>query len=143
MENKVAGQPCSKCGNIYEMGKKGVYCKACYIQWKNAQTGTSGHNPAYIAPVATTAPNKATPEVDWDRISFGKCKHAHTLKMMEVYLKTNGFADGIRDLHTYIDAMEKAAEKLAKRDMRVLDKPQMSPIADQVDQDPFPEEPTF
>lgn len=34
-QEKIVGQPCSVCGQPYVMGKKGVYCVACYKVWAN------------------------------------------------------------------------------------------------------------
>lgn len=30
---KVVGQLCDKCGMPYVLGKKGAYCKPCYVKW--------------------------------------------------------------------------------------------------------------
>ena len=65
--------------------------------------------------------------VDWDRISFGKCKHAFLIEAYKAGLAKDNSLDDI----------ERTCEEWAKRSMRVLEEPRMSPISDQVDQDPF------
>ena len=37
---KVVGQPCPDCQTPFIQGPKGVYCKPCYVNWKNNKANT-------------------------------------------------------------------------------------------------------
>jgi len=56
---KVLGQPCQDCGTPYVQGPRGIYCKPCYIKWKNGQQSqpapTNAPAPTYV-PAPTYAP---------------------------------------------------------------------------------------
>jgi hypothetical protein len=43
-QEKIEGQPCSVCGQPYVMGKKGVYCVACYKIWANQNKPQGSYN---------------------------------------------------------------------------------------------------
>ena len=118
MQDKVVGEQCNTCGTPYIMGKKGAYCKPCYIKWAN-DNKTQNNAPAPNA-------NNATQEVDWDKISFGKCKFGF---MVEVYKKTDKIE---------LDELEKIAEELATRAMRILPKAAVQTPEDNI---PVPEMP--
>ena len=128
---KTIGQPCENgCGGKYVQNPKTgkVFCEnKCWLNNANSKPV----NPGFAQSTATntenanltlTTPKKDTP--DWDRISFGKCKYGF---MVEIYKKEN----------MSLDDMEKLAEDMAKRAMRVLEQPKVSPVMDELDQSPF------
>ena len=71
---RVAGAPCEKCQTPYIQGPKGVYCKKCYIDYKNSQKTTE---PTYEkAPFVTPQEDQAK----WDKIAEGKVRHGFALE---------------------------------------------------------------
>ena len=84
------------------------------------------------SPQATPTPSYQAPsrppireDVNWDKISFGKCKHAFLIEQMKA---------GIN-----LEQAEIEAEKWAKASMRVLGEPQVKSLGSRpvVDQIPF------
>uniref|UniRef100_A0A6H1ZLY1 Uncharacterized protein n=1 Tax=viral metagenome TaxID=1070528 RepID=A0A6H1ZLY1_9ZZZZ len=107
MENKFI-QKCAICGNELVWIKEGVSRTtgksyngfyACIdrshkqptyqqaIQQNRNAFNQSYHptaTPAFkTAPSSQISANKATPATDWDRISFGKCKHAFLVELLK------------------------------------------------------------
>lgn len=52
---KVIGQACPECQSLFVQGPKGVYCKNCYIKWKNSKPQSTPQN----APQVNSEPNIA------------------------------------------------------------------------------------
>lgn len=122
---------CQKCGAENALSKQNkVYCtKKC---WLNPQTsfGTtqSPVPPIYQAPISTASQvaqsgMKKQEEDKWDRISFGKCKHAFLIEAFKLNNPT-------RTENVYTDEglnrIELEAERWAKRSMRILEQPKPS-----------------
>lgn len=69
--NKVAGQPCPDCGEPFIEGKKGAYCKPCYIKWAEAKKNAS---PTAAAPQASGR--------DFAAETRGKVRHGLVVAMI-------------------------------------------------------------
>lgn len=89
--NKVVGAPCPLDGTPYSQGPKGVYCKTCYMNWKNSEgqqpipnnqyipQRTQYQQPAQLQPVQQEKP-------DWDAIAKGKVRHGFAIEAFKLGL---------------------------------------------------------
>jgi hypothetical protein len=111
-QNLAVGQLCPVCGTpaIASRDGSGGYCKPCYVQWKNSQpVKPTNYNPQIPKPVYT--PVK---ETDWDKISWGKCKHAYLVETYKMLIEKGS-------LQTVdLNSVELNAEKWAAMSMRKL-----------------------
>ena len=130
---------CSQCQNELRWVEAGVSkktgkpyqgfwseCKNC--GWKPNSKPQQPHTASY--PQKTyNAPNQqfnspqGNTEPNWNKISFGKCKHAF---LVEAFKKD-----------VPLENAERLAEAFAEASMRVLGKPEMSPVHECIDQVPF------
>ena len=130
---------CLTCGTEMNLVPEGVSKKTgkpynAFYSCPNRCPKIRYQNQAQNAPTGQISPNKAQPEVNWDRISFGKCKHAFLVEAFKLY-NTNGFASP-----TDLEEIEENAEKFAKMSMRVLGEPKVNEYNEgevNVDQVPF------
>ena len=85
---------------------------------------TQNYAPTRQISTNLTPPVK-TPDVNWDRVSFGKCKYGFMIELL------NSEPD--------YNELERKSELLAKRAMRVLDKPEIKNYGngDEVTQIPY------
>jgi len=85
----------------------------------NTQTRYMGQN---------SSQGQIEPKTDWDKISWGKCKHAYLVEAYKVYvLKDNGLAD--------LNLIERCAEEWADMSMRRIskEKPSYTPPPTEVE----------
>lgn len=97
-QQKIVGQPCTYCGTPYIEGKKGAYCKPCYIEWKNRFSSTS--------PV----PQNQTYEIQGDYV--GKQQFNAT------FTKLN---DNQQKIVAKIEELENRVKELEKNNIPIVD----------------------
>jgi hypothetical protein len=113
---KFKGQKCPDCadGVYVENPKTGkIFCdKKCWLNKpQGAPQGQKAYNPQYqqkIAQEAVSGQKQAA--TDWDKISWGKCKHAYLVESFKYKLNMN-------EAHK-IEGVEELAEKWADMSMR-------------------------
>ena len=108
---KVVGQPCPKCGTPYIMGTTGVYCKPCYIKWKN---GLGTQQPQTVQ---TPAPTR-----DFEKENFGKCKYGF---LLEAYKKDKVLFDAEKEAEDWATASlrKNKTEELKTEELNIEDIP--------------------
>ena len=110
MPDKIVGEPCPVCQTPYIQGPRGVYCKPCFIKWKNS---------ANQAQNASTGQNKPqNSDVDWDSVNKKKEEHMEWLnaKNNACLLAAHGKIT-LEELETYIQRI--AAIKQPKPPVQV------------------------
>lgn len=77
---KIAGAPCENCNAPFIQGPKGVYCKPCFIAWKNKNDGGQPQQ------TQTSGFVKAVPkERDYEAEGRGKVRYGVVMDLIKIF----------------------------------------------------------
>lgn len=66
---KRVGQPCPDCGTPFIQGPKGIFCKPCYIRWKNQNQPEQSYSGQVAQTQQRVEPYKEVMDYKSDKIS--------------------------------------------------------------------------
>ena len=114
------GQPCPVCGTPAVQGKKGAYCKPCYVKWaESSKSTTTGYK---TAPQGNQGLNLASTTRDYDKENYCKCKYGFLIALLNKHSMQELY-DALNKPEDYtFENMEDLSEKFATMSMRKLDR---------------------